>query len=177
MEEIQMHPIQSISKKRASPGINLILILDILCSICSLFTIIFDVFAAAEIYAYDNFTGFLIYTIFSLIKYSSIIYNWVIYGVYERSSYLSKCFKIASIIILIIYMLLLVPYLIYLFSLILSAHTKVSVSEIQPFYLYLVAHMLFIFSLVCSLRFVILQNQNSIFQDDLELKYFTRIER
>ena len=171
-----MIPVHSIVRRSYSPSSNLILIFDTLCTIGPLFTILMDVVMAVIFYKYDSYTIFIIFCIITLIKYSSIIYNWVIYGVYQCSKSFTSCFKIASEIILIIYMIILLPYIIYISYLILRTYSNSSVSDLDPIYPYLVVHICFFISNACSFRFVILQN-SILFNDDFESKYFTRIDR
>ena len=160
MNALYYYPINNFQKKSSICSLEkLIIIFNIICNLFSRFGIFVDLLIASDFYHKNEKIYLVTFTIFSLFKYSSLVYQWVIIGVYQYYKALSPCFRKASIIMLITYLACVVPYtIIFLIILILKGSRNLSLALfIQDpfFFLYLIPHFLLIISLSLNLKFVI----------------------
>ena len=178
MKKMQIIPIQYAIKEVNECDQSLVLlILSILCTLSSIFTIREDAFMLYFDWQFHLYNDFVFILVFSIIKYSSIIYMWIIYFTYLCEKSLSPCFKKASEIILASFMVVLIPYIILVISWIFKDSYYENLSKIDPIYPYIACHLLFEASLAYFFTFVLSQKQTTIVNEDNEYQPFTRINR
>ena len=150
------YPRGQFKKKYGSCSlVTLALIFDILCSVFSLLSIYLDCIFALYILGDAGLIYCIIFSIFSIIKYSSIIFDWVIFGIYQSKQSLSPNFIKVSIIILTFYLVCLCPYtLLFVFMIIGRKETFIRKILSLFFNLYLDPHYLLITSIIFNLKLV-----------------------
>ena len=143
-------------KSESLSFVTTILILDILCSFVPALAYYTDSRIALFIYRDLGLIYFIVFLSFLLIKYSSIIYQWLIYGIYQCQQSISPDFRKGSIIMLIIYLACIVPNTI-LFIIVLYVKCPNFIQFILQLFLnyYLIPHYLLILSISINLKFIL----------------------
>ena len=154
-------------KRNLSSLETIILILDMVSSIVSIFILDIDLIVAYLIY-YDKGTKiFIIFLSCIIFKYSSLIYNWVIYGIYECNKSFSKCFKKASIIVLSIYFIFIFSFVLLFIIRNISDHPSWKQLIVDIFNYYSIPHFIILFQIGYNIKFLFSEGKNVI--DDIEI--------
>ena len=156
MNSVYFYPKDQFTRNDCSCSLaTLALIFDILFSVLSLVSIYIDLVLASLIYGDVGLIYCIIFSSFSIIKYSSIIFDWVIYGVYESHQSLSPSFIKVSIIMMIFYLVCICPYTLLFVFIVVGGRPTFILRILNLFFNpYLVPHYLLITSIIINLKFV-----------------------
>ena len=166
MQEVYIYPVQYLGKKKESSSLEIpILVFNILCTITSIFAIYFDIVIGSIIHGI-GLLYYIAFIVLFIIKYSSIIYEWVIYGIYTCQNSYSFNFKKVSIFLLIVFLIVIVPMTFVILIMSIKGATSLKQLIIDILNPYLIPHYFMIVSLILNLIFVISQDEPQNYNDE-----------